>query len=121
MKKFTIKPRFTTRNLVYVGVSEGREADWIYIGRLAEVGGLTDVRFDVHSPHVIAIFGKRGSGKSYTMGSILEGLCTVQKETCVSQIARDKAILLLDTLGIFQWADIQLDDDNTSEILRHQK
>jgi uncharacterized protein len=121
MKKFTVKPRFTTRNLAYVGVPDGHESDWIYLGRLAEVGGLTDIRFDVRSPHVVAIFGKRGSGKSYTMGSMLEGLCTVEKVTCVSQIARNKAILLLDTLGIFQWTDIRLDDAANSEILKSQK
>lgn len=121
MKKFTVKPRFTTRNLAYVGISEGHESDWIYVGRLAEVGGLTDIRFDVRGPHVVAIFGKRGSGKSYTMGSMLEGLCTVKKETCVSQIARNKAILLLDTLGIFQWTDISLDDTASSDILKAQR
>lgn len=121
MKKFTVKPRFTTRNLVYVGVSEGRESDWIYVGRLAEVGGLTDIRFDVKAPHVVSIFGKRGSGKSYTMGSMLEGLCTVEKTTCVSQIERSKAILLLDTLGIFQWTDISLDDAAQSDVLKAQR
>jgi hypothetical protein len=121
MKKFTVKPRFTTRNLAHIGVSGGHETDWIYLGRLAEVGGLTDIRFDVRGPHVVAIFGKRGSGKSYTMGSMLEGLCTVKKETCVSQIARDKAILLLDTLGIFQWTDISLDEAANSDVLKAQR
>jgi energy-coupling factor transporter ATP-binding protein EcfA2 len=121
VKKFTVKPRFTTRNLAYVGVPEGHEADWIYLGRLAEVGGLTDIRFDARQSHVVAIFGKRGSGKSYTMGSMLEGLCTAEKETCVSQIARNKAILLLDTLGIFQWTDISLDDAANSEVLKAQR
>ena len=52
---------------------------------------------------------------------MLEGLCTVEKETCVSQIRRDKAILLLDTLGIFQWTDISLDDAGNSEVLKAQR
>lgn len=121
MKKFTVKPRFTTRNLAYIGVLEDREADYIAIGRLAEVGGLTNIRYDVHGPHVVAIFGKRGSGKSYTMGSFLEGLCTVEKHTCISQIGRDKAILLLDTLGIFQWTDIGLEQAADSEVLKAQR
>lgn len=121
MKKFTVKPRFTTRNLEYVGVPEGHEADWIYLGRLAEVGGIADIRFDTHNPHVIAIFGKRGSGKSYTMGSMLEGLCTIEKDTCVSVNSRDRAILLLDTLGIFQWTDISLDNASDSDVLKTQR
>jgi hypothetical protein len=121
VKKFTVKPRFTSRNLVTLGIQEGKESDWIYLGRLAETGALTDIRCDVAHPHVVAIFGKRGSGKSYTMGSMLEGLCTIKTETCISQIRRDKAILLLDTLGIFQWTDISLDTATDSEILKAQR
>jgi hypothetical protein len=121
VKKFTVKPRLTSRNLVTIGVADGKERDWIYLGRLAETGPLTDVRFDVYHPHVVAVFGKRGSGKSYTMGSMLEGLCTTHKETLISQIQRDKAILLLDTLGIFQWTDIGLDAGTISEVLQAQR
>jgi len=106
---------------VTVGVSEDKNSDWIYLGRLAETGALTNIRFDVAHPHVVAIFGKRGSGKSYTMGSMLEGLCTMQTETSISQIQRNKAILLLDTLGIFQWTDISLDSSTESEILKLQR
>ncbi len=121
MKKFTVKPRFTSKSLVTVGVAEGKESDWIYLGRLAEVGTPTKVHYDAGQPHVIAIFGKRGSGKSYTMGSMLESLCTVKAETCVSQIRRNEAILLLDTLGIFQWTDIGLEKASDSEVLRAQR
>jgi hypothetical protein len=121
VKKFTVKPRFTTRNLVTLGVAEGKESNWIYLGRLAETGALTDIRFDVAHPHVVAIFGKRGSGKSYTMGSMLEGLCTSEVETSISQIRRDMAILLLDTLGIFQWTDISLDTAMDSDVLKAQR
>ncbi len=121
MKKFTVKPRFSARNLVTVGMAEGKESDWTYLGRLAETGALTDIRFDVAHPHVVAIFGKRGSGKSYTMGSMLEGLCTSKPETSISQIKRNKAVLLLDTLGIFQWTDISLDTATDSDILKSQR
>lgn len=121
MKKFTVKPRFSARNLVTIGVNEGKESDWTYLGRLAETGALTDIRFDVAHPHVVAIFGKRGSGKSYTMGSMLEGLVTSQSETCISQIQRNKAILLLDTLGIFQWTDISLSSAADNDVLMSQR
>jgi ABC-type polysaccharide/polyol phosphate transport system ATPase subunit len=76
MKKFTVKPRLLTRKEFVVGDPTGGASAWLYLGRLAETGPLTDIRFDAAHPHVIAIFGKRGSGKSYTMGSMLEGLCT---------------------------------------------
>ena len=121
MKKFTVKPRYTPKNLITIGVPEGKEKSWIHLGRLAELGVPTMVHFDVTHPHVVAIFGKRGSGKSFTMGSMLEGLCTKQKETCISQIPRTQAVLLLDTLGIFQWTDIGLQDAHASDILKQQQ
>ena len=121
MKKFTVKPRFSSRSLVTIGVAEDKVSEWTYLGRLAETGALVDVHFDVAHPHVVAIFGKRGSGKSYTMGSMLEGLCTNQPETTISNIQRNKALLLLDTLGIFQWTDISLDGASDSEILKTQR
>lgn len=91
-----------------MGDPDGTGRAWLYLGRLAEAGPLTEVRFDANHPHVIAIFGKRGSGKSYTMGSMLESLCTQRSESSISRIGRDKALLLFDTLGIFQWTDISL-------------
>ncbi len=121
MKKFTVKPRLTSRNRVLIGDPDNCEASWSYLGRLAEVGALTDVYFDAAHPHVIAIFGKRGSGKSYTMGSMLESLCTHERETTISKIDRTKAILLFDTLGIFQWTDISLPQSSASEVLRKQR
>ncbi|MHB8806789.1 MAG: ATP-binding protein [Anaerolineaceae bacterium] len=121
MKKFTVKPRFTPKNLITIGVPSGKESNWISLGRLAEMGIPTSVHFDVGHPHVIAIFGKRGSGKSFTMGSMLEGLCTLQQETCISNIKRNEAVLLLDTLGIFQWTDIGLDKAIESDVLRAQR
>jgi hypothetical protein len=121
VKKFTVKPRYTPKNLITIGVPEGKESSWISLGRLAEIGIPTSVHFDVGHPHVVAIFGKRGSGKSFTMGSMLEGLCTEKSETCISQIHRNEAVLLLDTLGIFQWTDISLDDAGNSDVLKAQR
>lgn len=121
MKKFTVKPRFTSRNLAVIGGTDGQESGWLYLGRLGETGPLVDVHFNIANPHVIAIFGKRGSGKSYTMGSILEALCTNEKQTSIGHIHRNVAILLLDTLGIFQWTDINLEQAADSQILRDQR
>ena len=121
MKKFTVKPRYTPKNLITIGVPEGKDDYWLSLGRLAEIGIPTMVRFDVSHPHVVAIFGKRGSGKSFTMGSMLEGLCTAKPDTCISHIRRKEAILLLDTLGIFQWTDISLEQGVDSEVMRTQR
>lgn len=121
MKKFTVKPRLLTRNEMTVGDPDGRASAWLYLGRLAETGPLIDVRFDATHPHVIAIFGKRGSGKSYTMGSMLESLCTRQADSSISHIGRDQAVLLFDTLGIFQWTDISLNEAADRPVIQAQR
>lgn len=121
MKKFTVKPRYTPKNLITIGVPEGKDDYWLSLGRLAEIGIPTMVRFDVSHPHVVAIFGKRGSGKSFTMGSMLEGLCTTKPDTCISHISQKEAVLLLDTLGIFQWTDISLEQGTDSDVMRTQR
>jgi hypothetical protein len=121
MKKFTLKPRFVASKDYVLGDPTGHAAAWIYLGRLAEAGPLTDIRFDAGFPHVIAIFGKRGSGKSYTMGSMLESLCTRRNESSISLIGRDRAVLLFDTLGIFQWTDISLTQDAGRPVIQEQR
>ena len=99
----------------------GRSTDsWVYLGRLAEAGPLTDVRFDTSMAHVIGLFGKRGSGKSYTLGTLLEGLCSREKSTTISANQQTQAILLFDTLGIFQWINIALSELSKKETIQNQ-
>ena len=119
MKKFTVKPRLSSSHQV-IGTADGASEAWVYLGRLAEAGPLTPVRYDLAHAHVLAVFGKRGSGKSYTLGSFLEGLCTRERETSIGQNPRRWGVLLFDTLGIFQWADIPVTEDASQEIVRQQ-
>jgi hypothetical protein len=121
VKKFTVKPRFTSRSITLIGGPEEQESNWLYLGRLAEIGAPVDVRFDTSHPHVTAVFGKRGSGKSYTMGAMLESMCTRKTTTSIGDIRRDTATLLLDTLGIFQWTDIQLDRAADNQAVKAQR
>jgi DNA helicase HerA-like ATPase len=120
MKKFTVKPRVFRTSPGYAGAPRPDSTNWVYLGRLAEAGPLTDVRFDTDGAHVIALFGKRGSGKSYTLGTLLEGLCTKERSTSIADNARANAVLLFDTLGIFQWANILLKEESGQQIVRHQ-
>jgi len=78
-------------------------AEWVTIGRLAELGPRRDVRLDLTREHVLAIVGKRGSGKSFTLGAFLEGLCTTEATTPIGHISGERAGLLFDVLNIFQW------------------
>ena len=54
------------------------------------------ILMDVTRSHVVFICGKRGSGKSYTMGVIAEGMSDLPNE-----IKENVAIVMLDTMGIY--------------------
>src|ERR1700737_1671961 len=71
-------------------------AEWVTIGRLAELGPRRDGRLDLTREHVLAIVGKRGSGKSFTLGAFLEGLCTTEPTTPIGHISGERAALLFD-------------------------
>lgn len=120
MKKFTTKPRVFRASPGYTGTPDYESKSWVYLGRLAESGPLTDVRFDTDAAHVVALFGKRGSGKSYTLGTLLEGICARELLSSIAHHVRRVSTLLFDTLGIFQWMDILLTGDSQREVLQEQ-
>ncbi len=55
-----------------------------------------DVFMDVTKSHVVFVCGKRGGGKSYTLGVIAEGISDLPPE-----IKRNISIVLLDTMGVY--------------------
>jgi uncharacterized protein len=67
----------------------------------------SEVLFDVTRSHVAFVCGKRGSGKSYTMGVIAEGMAMLPTAT-----NRNTAVLIFDTMGVY-WT---LKYKNTKEI-----
>ena len=120
MKKFTTRSRVFKSSPAEFGMHGRSTENWVYLGRLAEAGPLMDVRFDTALAHVIGLFGKRGSGKSYTLGTLLEGLCTREASTTISSNPRTQAVLLFDTLGIFQWVNIALNEQSHKETILQQ-
>lgn len=54
------------------------------------------IYLDIARAHVIAVFGKRGGGKSYTLGVIAEGLADIEPD-----VAQNLSIIMLDTMGIY--------------------
>jgi hypothetical protein len=120
MKKFTTRPRAFASSPAEFGMHGRSAKHWVWLGRLAEAGPLTDVRLDTEHAHVVGLFGKRGSGKSYTLGTLLEGLCTKEPKTSIADNSRAVATLLFDTLGIFQWINIVLDEKSQKETVQQQ-
>ena len=107
MKRFTIRPTISRGRPVRVGGGDSG-SDWMYLGRLAEAGPVTQVHHDLAGEHVVAIVGKRGSGKSYSLGSLVEGLALREENSVVAKSSGARAVLLFDTLGIFQWVDVPI-------------
>lgn len=120
MKRFSVKPRIFQGKEALVGATKQASPERVLLGRLAESGQVTMINFDLSAEHVIAIFGKRGSGKSYALGSILEGLCVKENESSISRVLRRRGILLFDTLGVFRWMNIRLSPSSTQEVIKEQ-
>lgn len=55
-----------------------------------------DVMLDLLKPHVILVCGKRGTGKSYTLGSITESLTFLK-----GKLKEKLCSVMIDTMGIF--------------------
>ncbi len=73
----------------------------VYLGKqYVKMGQVTSlshkVYMDVARSHVVFIAGKRGSGKSYSMGVIAEGVSDLPDE-----VRRNISIIMLDTMGIY--------------------
>lgn len=81
----------------------GTEGDQLkaFIGHVAESGPLRRVFFGGSKEFVSLIIGKRGSGKSHTLGTIVEGLATAKDRTSISDHKVRRAVLLLDPMGNF--------------------
>jgi len=56
----------------------------------------SNIFMDVARTHVVLIDGKRGSGKSYTLGVIAEEMSNLPDE-----VSKNLAVLIFDTMGIF--------------------
>lgn len=95
MKIYDIEPRVAGR--VHIGASK-REST-ILAGRMAEKANREEIVFDASDNFVVFEVGKRGSGKSYGMGSLLEGFATGAASKIGKHDSR-RAVLLLDPLDV---------------------
>lgn len=114
MKTYDIEPRVAGK--VWVGGTK-REAV-VLAGRLAEKTNNEPLYFDGSDNFVVFEVGKRGSGKSYGMGSLLEGFATTETSKIGSHKER-RAVLLLDPLDI-HWTALQPLRPDGPEGLRKQ-
>jgi DNA helicase HerA-like ATPase len=64
------------------------------VGENEEAHKANPVYFDVAKPHVVGVFGKRGTGKSYSMGTIAEEIHT-------ADISENLSTIIIDPMGIY--------------------
>ncbi|WP_406660185.1 DUF87 domain-containing protein [Methanolobus sp. ZRKC3] len=86
------------KNQYVLGSLEGGEKARLYLGRYLARDGSTGshVELDASRPHAILIAGKRGYGKSYSMGILVEELSLLP-----SDVRQGVASVIIDTMGIF--------------------
>jgi uncharacterized protein len=82
------KKDFVNRGLAYLGKG------YVKMGQYTSLSN--KIFTDVIRSHVILVAGKRGSGKSYTLGVIAEELSSLPKE-----VSQNIASLIFDTMGIY--------------------
>jgi hypothetical protein len=94
-KLYDIEPRVP--GAVRLGSRKGESV--ILAGRMAEKGNTESITFDGSDNFVVFEVGKRGSGKSYGMGSMLEAFATGQGSR-IGRHTERRAVVLLDPLDI---------------------
>lgn len=82
------KKNFQKRGLAYIGKS------FVTMGNYTSLSN--PIYLDIARSHVVLISGKRGSGKSYTIGTMAEALSNLGAEE-----SGNVASLIFDTMGIF--------------------
>jgi hypothetical protein len=82
------KQKFGNQGVILVGKH--------YVKMGATTSLSNPVFLDVLRSHVVFVCGKRGGGKSYTMGVLAEGISDLPEE-----IKQNLSIILLDTMGIY--------------------
>ncbi|MCK5043864.1 ATP-binding protein [Candidatus Pacearchaeota archaeon] len=92
------KKNFGDRGLVLIGKG------YVKMGQYTSLSN--KIFMDVARSHVILVAGKRGSGKSYTLGVIAEELSNLP-----SEVNQNIASLIFDTMGIYWTMKFQNEKD----------
>lgn len=92
------KELFQNKGLIYLGKG------YVTMGNYTSLSN--KIWLDIARSHVILVAGKRGSGKSYSLGVIAEELASLPHES-----ARNIASIVFDTMGIFWTMKYQNEKD----------
>ncbi|MCJ7450499.1 MAG: ATP-binding protein [Candidatus Nanohaloarchaeota archaeon QJJ-9] len=76
------------------------------VGERGEAHLANPVRMDIARPHVVGVFGKRGEGKSYTLGVMAEELLKAEEE-----VSNNISTIIIDSMGIYWSMKFPNEDD----------
>ncbi len=97
------KEKFGSKGVIYLGKG------YVKMGNYTSLSN--KIWMDVARSHVVLVAGKRGSGKSYSLGTIAEELADLSEEA-----AKNIASLIFDTMGIF-WT-MKFKNEKEKELLK---
>lgn len=84
---------------ILAGVTGADISHKFWLGRLAEFTNMdVNVWIDTAGAHAIYVMGKRRSGKTFTLGALVEGLAGIDG---FSTGATGQAVVVLDTMNVF--------------------
>lgn len=118
-KRYRVQPPLSGQDDFQFG-SDGALKEWVFLGKPAEFGQTKRILFDIGGEHVVAVVGKRGSGKSFTLGSLAESLATKEGSTSIGSHKRRFATLLFDTLNIYPYTEVPVSATSDLNALRGQ-
>ena len=94
-------------NLIFGGkIDEQDTSNLIYIGKVIERSSGSSMLgsncwLDINFPHVIYITGTRGTGKSFDLGVIIEGISSLKRKSQIQHAEQLPASILIDTQNQF--------------------
>jgi len=106
------------RGDIVAGDPAERERDKLLVGHLAESGPRRNLWLDITGEQVVAVLGKRGSGKSYTLGAIIEGLAAGLGDSPIASLTTPRSALVLDIMDIFWTSQIALASEGPPELVK---
>ena len=109
MLRYRVSPKLRDQDgYVYLGCGLGELTRIAYtnLGRLCEQGSRPNILLGFGKEGVTGIFGQRGSGKSYTLGTVIEALAADDPAANIGCGSADRAVLIFDTLNIYQYAAV---------------
>ncbi|MFO7676995.1 MAG: DUF87 domain-containing protein [Thermoplasmatota archaeon] len=112
--KYILEDKNIIEKLYVLGRKEKTTHGKLNIGRYYALDSSlgANVFIDVLRPHVVLICGKRGYGKSYTIGVFLEELENLEPE-----LKNNLGIIVFDTLGIF-WSTRYANKEEADQLKR---